>query len=161
MIVMHADHRYIGILGLCLFLSGRFFSRCLCKGSALNSSLACTFLSCDYIVAHISGFCNTQSAQSSQENFVERAESCDKCCFSWKNLFTNKKECDIIKMLWCPHLRTPFLFGYRAISPGGSSLAEQNPKFSKKSPLSKRLVYVIMSIAYIKAHLTIIKRRLL
>ena len=117
MIVMHADHRYIGILGLCLFLSGRFFSRCLCKGSALNSSLACTFLSCDYIVAHFFGFCNTQSAQSSQENFVERVECCDKCHFSFENPFTNKKECDIMKMLWCPHLRTPFLFGFRLVLP--------------------------------------------
>ena len=131
MIVMHADHRYIGILGLCLFLSGRFFSRCLCKGSALNSSLACTFLSCDYIVAHNLRFCNMRSAQSLQQNFVESAESCGKCCFSWKNLFTNKKECDIIKMLWCPHLRTLFCLAIGLYHLGGSSLAEQNPKFSK------------------------------
>ena len=148
MIVMHADHRYIGILGLVCFCPDDFLSRCLCKGSALNSSLACTFLSCDYIVAHFFGFCNTQSAQSSQENFVKRAESCDKCRFSFKKPFTSKKRCDIMKMLWCPRLRTPFLFGFRLVFPYECPAERRkNSQNCKKSPLSKLRVYVIMSVA--------------
>ena len=100
MIVMHADHMIYRHPGP-VFLSGLFLLTLPLQWSALNSSLACTFLSCDYIVAHNLRFCNMRSAQSLQQNFVESAESCDKCCFSCKNLFTSKKRCDIMKMLWC------------------------------------------------------------
>ena len=49
-----------------------------------------------------------RSAQSLQEIFVESAESCERCHFSFENLFTNQKLCDIMKMLWCPNFRASF-----------------------------------------------------
>ena len=87
-----------------------FFSQKPLPGSVLNFPLACTFLSCVLIIADFFAFCNMRTAQSSQENFVESAESCAKCQLFWKNLFTSQKRCAIMKMLWCPNFRAPFLF---------------------------------------------------